>query len=121
MQQLLVDVFLALFVLLTLVALFFFALTRGTLLVRALAAGGQGEASHVYPIYSDMRLIRLIDYQWIISAILLFHYDRLVAEITTALRRSNLDGKTVLITSCAFGNVIPKLVAATRGAPPGDS
>ena len=116
MQQLLVDAFLALFVLLTLVALFFFALTRGTLLFRGLASGGQGVASHVYPIYSDMRLIRLIDYQWIISAILLFHYDRLVTEITTALRRSNLDGKTVLITSCAFGNVIPRLVEAALDA-----
>lgn len=98
------------------VALFFFMLTRGALLLRALLPNAQSASAHVYPIYSNMRLIKLIDSQWIVSAILLFHYHRLVAEITTALRRSNLDGKTVLITSCAFGNVIPELVAAALQA-----
>jgi len=116
MQQLLLDTILALVVGMGLIALFFFALTRGTLLLRSLTAGEEGGTTHVYPIYSNMRLIKLIDYQWIISAILLFHYHRLVAEITGALRRSNLDGKTVLITSCAFGNVIPELVAAALQA-----
>jgi len=116
MQQLLVDTILALIVFMGLIALFFFALTRGTLLLRTLSSGDRDGTDHIYPIYSNMRLIRLIDYQWIISAILLFHYHRLVAEITTALRRSNLDGKTVLITSCAFGNVIPELVAAALDA-----
>ena len=116
MQQLLVDTLVVLIACAGLIAMFFFVLTRGTLLLRTLLPGAQDASAHVYPIYSNMRLIRLIDYQWIISAILLFHYHRLVAEITNALRRSNLDGKTVLITSCAFGNVIPKLVAAALQA-----
>ena len=116
MQQMLVEAIIAFFAILSFVALFFFVLTRGTLLLRALAPGVAGGTSHVYPIYSNMRLIKLIDYQFIISAILLFQYHRLVAEIVADLRQSNLEGKTVLITSCAFGNVIPEIVGAALQA-----
>lgn len=93
-------------------ALFFFTLTRGTLIMRSVM-GRSGDTNHVYPIYSNMRLIRLIDYQPISAAILLFQYDRLVSLITSGLSRMKLDGKSVLITSCAFGNVIPKVVKAS--------
>ncbi|HET6319079.1 MAG TPA: methyltransferase domain-containing protein, partial [Chloroflexota bacterium] len=48
----------------------------------------------------------------IISAILLFQYHRLVSMIVAGLRASDLRGKTVLITSCAFGNVIPRVADA---------
>jgi len=93
-------------------ALFFFVVTRGALLVRGLTSGSHGEASHVYPLYSNMRLIKLVDFQPVISAILLFQYHRLVSNIVAGLRQSNLKGKKVLITSCAFGNVIPRVVKA---------
>lgn len=93
-------------------ALFFFTLTRGALILRGALSGSQDDAAHVYPIYSNMRLIRLVDYQPIIAAILLFQYDRLVSMITSGLRHMNLGGKKVLITSCAFGNVIPRVVSA---------
>ena len=93
-------------------ALFFFTLTRGALLMRGAFSGPTKDADHVYPIYSNMRLIKLVDFQPIIAAILLFQYDRLVSSITTGLRHMNLDGKNVLITSCAFGNVIPRVVTA---------
>ena len=93
-------------------ALFFFTLTRGALLMRGAFSGTTNDADHVYPIYSNMRLIRLIDFQPIIAAILLFQYDRLVSAITHGLQRMDLRGKKVLITSCAFGNVIPRVVAA---------
>lgn len=93
-------------------ALFFFTLTRGALLMRGVLGGPRDDAAHVYPIYSNMRLIKLIDFQPIISAILLFQYDRLVSNITSGLRHMNLGGKDVLITSCAFGNVIPRVVTA---------
>jgi ubiquinone/menaquinone biosynthesis C-methylase UbiE len=93
-------------------ALFFFTVTRGALLLRGVTAGAADHAAHVYPIYSNMRLIRLIDFQPIIAAILLFQYDRLVSSITQGLRRMNLDDQNVLITSCAFGNVIPRVVTA---------
>ena len=99
-----------------LIALFFFTLTRGTLLLRAFSGAAQGGTSHIYPIYTDMRLIRLIDYQFVISAILLFQYHRLVSRIVDDMRGRDLGGKTVLITSCAFGNVIPEIVRAARAA-----
>ncbi len=93
-------------------AAFFFTLTRGTLIMRGAFGTSRQDAAHVYFIYSNMRLIKLVDFQPIIAAILLFQYDRLVSSITDGLRRTNLDGKKVLITSCAFGNVIPRIVAA---------
>ena len=49
---------LVLFGVLALTALFFFITTRGALVVRGLAPRWQREKSHVYPIYSNMRLIR---------------------------------------------------------------
>ncbi|NDP39786.1 MAG: class I SAM-dependent methyltransferase [Rhodoferax sp.] len=105
-------VFIGVFVVLSSTALFFFALTRGTLIVRGAMGRSQDPAAHVYPLYSNMRLIKLIDFQPIIAAILLFQYDRLVSTITNGLHHTDLRGKKVLITSCAFGNVIPRVVTA---------
>lgn len=93
-------------------ALFFFTVTRGALIMRGVMDDGHHDAAHVYPIYSNMRLIRMIDFQPIIAAILLFQYDRLVSAITHGLQHMNLRNKNVLITSCAFGNVIPRVVNA---------
>src|SRR5512133_337967 len=92
--------------------LFFFVVTRGALIVRGLAGSGH-ESSHVYPIYSNMGLIKLVDYQPIISAILLFQYPRLVTKIVEGLRATDLTHKKVMVTSCAFGNVIPRAVEAS--------
>lgn len=91
---------------------FLFAATRGALIARRLAGRQGGSESHVYPIYSSMRLIKLIDHQPIISAILLFQYKRLVSKIIAGLEAGDLKGKRVLITSCAFGSLIPECVAA---------
>jgi len=102
----------ALFFLLASTGLFFFVVTRGALVLRGLSPGTQSEKSHVYPIYSNMRLIKLVDFQPIISAILLFQYHRLVSKIVSGLEHSDLRHKKVLITSCAFGNVIPRVVTA---------
>lgn len=93
-------------------ALFFFTLTRGALMFRGSLGGPRDDAAHIYPIYSNMRLIKLIDFQPLIAAILLFQYDRLVSTITSGLRQMDLVDKRVLITSCAFGNVIPRVVEA---------
>ena len=106
----------ALFALLACTGVFFFVVTRGALVVRSLSPGSLDERSHVYPIYSNMRLIKLVDFQPIISAILLFQYQRLVSKIVSELRQLDLKDKKVLITSCAFGNVIPRVVkAAVQG------
>jgi ubiquinone/menaquinone biosynthesis C-methylase UbiE len=100
-------------VFLTSIGLFFFVVTRGALLVRELSPLLRSDRSHVYPIYSNMRLIKLVDFQPVISAILLFQYRRLVSTIVAGLRRSPLSNKRVLITSCAFGDVIPRVVNAS--------
>lgn len=91
---------------------FFFVATRGTLVLRSLSPGSRNPTSHVYPLYSDMRLIKLVDYQPLISAILLFQYHRLVSKIVAELDKIDLQGRQVMITSCAFGNVIPRVVKA---------
>jgi ubiquinone/menaquinone biosynthesis C-methylase UbiE len=100
------------FMVLVSTALFFFVVTRGALIMRGLAPGERSASDHVYPIYSDMRLIKMVDFQPIISAILLFQYDRLVSRIVAELQQQDLGGRDVLITSCAFGNVIPRVVGA---------
>jgi ubiquinone/menaquinone biosynthesis C-methylase UbiE len=107
---------LVVFVVLASTGAFFFAATRGALLVRGLMPGRKHPAAHVYPIYSSMRLIRLVDFQPIIAAILLFQYDRLVSIITAGLRKMDLRGKQTLITSCAFGNVMPRVTQAALQA-----
>lgn len=104
--------------LLAVTALFFFMATRGALIYRHAAALSGTPLAHVYPLYSDRRLIRLVDFQPVISAILLFQYHRLVSAIVDGLHRRNLSGREVLITSCAFGNVMPRVVgtALAQGA-----
>jgi ubiquinone/menaquinone biosynthesis C-methylase UbiE len=89
--------------------------TKGALLLRRWRHGAPDPAAHVYPIYSHMGLIRLVDFQPVISAILLFQYDRLVSCVADELRRMALQGQDVLITSCAFGNVIPRVAEASFG------
>src|SRR3990172_5216780 len=113
MNTWLMNAVFALFFLLLSTGVFFFVVTRGALLVRGLSSGSDSEKSHVYPIYSNMRLIKFVDFQPIISAILLFQYNRLVSKIVSGLRQSDLKGRKVLVTSCAFGNVIPRVVEAS--------
>jgi SAM-dependent methyltransferase len=96
----------------TAVALFFFVFTEGALLLRKLRGDTVGPASHVYPIYSRMWLIHMVDFQPIISSILLGQYGRLVSFITRSMRQMDLKDKDVLVTSCAFGNVVPRVVDA---------
>lgn len=103
-------------VLLASTALFFFTVTRGALLWRNALGGTRGAADHVYPIYSNLRLMRLVDFQPIIAAILLFQYDRLVSFIVHGMRKTELTDQDVLITSCAFGNVMPRVVGAALHA-----
>lgn len=84
--------------------------------MRGLSSGSDIDKSHVYPIYSNTRLIKLIDFRPIISAILLFQYHRIVSKIVSVLHQSDLKNKKVIVTSCAFGNVIPRVVEAAVDA-----
>jgi hypothetical protein len=75
--------------LLALTGLFFLcADARGALLVRGLSSAQNSAKSHVYPLYSDMRLIKLVDFQPVIAAILLFQYSTLVSKIVAGLGAS---------------------------------
>jgi ubiquinone/menaquinone biosynthesis C-methylase UbiE len=112
MNPALTNAIFALALLLALTGLFFFVVTRGALIVRGLSPGAGGEKSHVYPIYSNMGLIKLVDFQPVISAILLFQYHRLVSKIVAGLEATDLRHRKMLVTSCAFGNVIPRVVQA---------
>ena len=110
------NAFIGLALLLAATGMFFFVTTRGTLIVRGFSRGPRSSESHVYPIYSNMGLIKLVDFQPVISAILLFQYSRLVSKIVAGLRATNLKRKRVLITSCAFGNVIPRVTEAAMAS-----
>lgn len=116
MDTWMLNTVIVLFALLLSTGLFFFVVTRGALVVRAMSPGEQSKKSHVYPIYSNMRLIKAVDFQPIISAILLFQYHRLVSKIVAELKPAELKNKKLLITSCAFGNVIPRVVTAALEA-----
>jgi SAM-dependent methyltransferase len=107
-----IDCGLPLLLLLVAIGLFFFLLTRGTLLWRQLTPAAHGETAHVYPLYSNPLLIRLVDFQPVISAILLWQYRSIVSQVVLELQRMDLRHRQVLITSCAFGNVIPRVVKA---------
>ena len=112
MNAWMINGFFVLFAFLASTGLFFFVVTRGALVLRGLSPGSASEKSHVYPIYSNMGLIKLVDFQPIISAILLFQYHHLVSKIVSELKQMDLRNRKVLITSCAFGNVIPRVVKA---------
>ena len=116
MNAWMMDLVFALFLLLASTGVFFFVVTRGALVLRGLSPGSASDKSHVYPIYSNMRLIKLVDFQPIISAILLFQYHHLVSKIVSELKQMDLRNRKVLITSCAFGNVIPRVVQAALGS-----
>ena len=103
----------AIFFLLASVCLFFFVFTRGALLLRALSSDSRSASSHVYPMYSNMWLIKMVDFQPVIAAILLFQYDALVSRIVAEITRSTTTNMRVLVTSCAFGDVIPRVVRAS--------
>jgi ubiquinone/menaquinone biosynthesis C-methylase UbiE len=97
-----------------LAALFFFATTRAALLWRGrrLDAAALSARGRVYPIYTEGALIRLVDHQFLIAAILLGQYRALVDRIVEGMAEQQLDAQTVLVTACAFGDVVPRVAAA---------
>ncbi|NOS35549.1 MAG: methyltransferase domain-containing protein [Deltaproteobacteria bacterium] len=99
-----------------LVALYFLIVTRGSLIIQSLYKEGKS-SSHIYWIYSNSFLIWLTDRSFIISAILLFNYHKLVDGVIGSLNPT-LEGKNVLQVSCAFGNISQRLVeqCAREGA-----
>ncbi len=89
------------------VALYFFLVTRGSLIIESMR-GGKDSTAEIYWIYRNRFLIWLTDRPLIISAILLFNYRRLVGGVVSALNPT-LEGKSVLQASCAFGDISQKI------------
>ena len=56
MNSWVINVFFAVVVILVSTGLFFFVVTRGALVLRGLSPDSLSEKSHVYPIYSNMKL-----------------------------------------------------------------
>ena len=96
---------------------YFFLVTRGALIVHALVPRAP-DRFHIYWVYSHMGLIRFSDRKHWVAAVLLFQYDRLVDRVVSEIKRTDLRGRTLLMTSCAFGDVMPRVVkaAVTGGA-----
>jgi len=91
---------------------YFFLVTRGALIAHVFVPRAE-DRFHVYWVYSHMGLIRFSDRKPWVSAVLLFQYDRLVEQVVKAIGRIALKDKTVLMTSCAFGDVMPRVVEAS--------
>lgn len=90
--------------------LYFFSTTRLTIIVNRYLSPENSETSHIYWIYRNKWLIRLTDRKALISAILLFQYDKLVDRVIAQLQRLELKNRTVVQASCAFGDITPRLV-----------
>lgn len=112
LAQVMTAALLALAAAAALLGMFFFATTRAALLGRLWRQGELSARSRVYPVYTDPTLIRIVDHQPLISGILLGQYGRLVDRIVAGMAEQDLKGRTVLVTACAFGNVVPRLAAA---------
>ena len=91
---------------------YFFLVTRGALIAHAFVPRAE-DRFHIYWVYSHMGLIRFSDKKPWVAAVLLFQYDRLVDKVVKEIMRTALQGKTVLMTSCAFGDVMPCVVGAS--------
>lgn len=91
---------------------YFFVVTRGALIAHAFIPRA-ADRFHIYWVYSHMGLIRFSDKKPWVAAVLLFQYDRLVERVVSEIRRTMLKGGTFLMTSCAFGDVMPRVVGAS--------
>ena len=87
--------------------IYFVVVTRLSLIWQS-RSNPSDDSKHIYWVYKSPFLIRLTDHMFIVSAILLNHYSRLVDSVCTQLG-SALAGKRVLQVSCAFGDVSQKI------------
>ncbi|MDH3974604.1 MAG: class I SAM-dependent methyltransferase [Deltaproteobacteria bacterium] len=95
-------------ILISLVVLYFFLVTRGSLIIKKLLFNDD-KAFHIYWVYSNSFLIWLTDRSFIVSTILFFNYHRLAETVLQRLNPS-MEGKLVLQASCAFGNISKKIM-----------
>lgn len=107
MQTLLILIEISILLLFS-VAAYFLITTRFSIFLQSLYKPGASD-EHIYWLYSNRFLIWLTDRKPIISAILLFNYNRLVDGVLRDVNPS-LEGKDVLQTTCAFGDISERLM-----------
>jgi len=99
------------------IGLFFLVVTRLSLVFQSSSRKSDPDTAHIYWIYKSPFFIKLTDHMFVVSAILLLQYKKLVGCVVTKLNPS-LKDKRVLQLSCAFGNVSEKVAekCAEQGA-----
>ena len=99
------------------VGIYFFLITRISVIFQSKFKVGDPDTAHIYWIYKSPFFIRLTDRMFVVSTILLLQYSKLVSMVVTRLNPS-LKGKRILQVSCAFGNVSEKIAerCAEQGA-----
>ena len=90
------------------IGLFFLIVTRLSLIFQSNNANSDPDTAHIYWIYKSPFFIRVADRMFVVSAILLGQYNKLVSCVVKRLNPS-LEGKRILQISCAFGNVSEKI------------
>jgi ubiquinone/menaquinone biosynthesis C-methylase UbiE len=90
------------------IGLYFFLITRISIIVQSRFVKSDPDTAHIYWIYKSPFFIRLMDRMFVVSSILLLQYNKLVSCVVERLNPS-LEGKRVLQISCAFGNVSEKI------------
>lgn len=100
-------------IILVVIFVYFFTVTRLAVAIKSFTQKPGKEADNLYWLYTNKYLIWLTDNQFIVTAVLLFQYDRLVAKVMEKLNTQTSGGR-VLQISCAYGNFSEKLAEKCR-------
>lgn len=95
-------------IILVVIFLYFFTVTRLAVAIKSFTQKPGKEVDNLYWLYTNKYLIWLTDNQFVVSCVLLFQYDRLVAKVIEKMTPLPT-GSRVLQISCAFGNFSEKL------------
>jgi len=99
--------------------LYFFTVTRLAVAIKSFFRKAGKDTDSLYWLYTNKYLIRLTDNQFVVRAVLLFQYDRLVAKVMEKLNPSPKASR-VLQISCAYGNFSQKLAEKCRAIEAGE-
>lgn len=92
-------------------ASYLFVVTRGALIAHALLPCAE-DRSHIYWVYTQTGLIRFSDRKPLVAGLLLFQYNRLVDHVVRVIGQSQMRDRLFVMTACAFGDVMPRVVEA---------
>lgn len=107
-MDLLIPVLKILAGLLVVIVLYFFTVTRLAVAIKSFQQKSGKPSDSLYWLYTNKYLIRITDNQAVVTAVLLFQYDRLVKKVMAQLTASRKRSR-ILQISCAYGNFSQKL------------